>query len=107
MVFLNEQVHRRREWHAKFNQGANGARTGKKFSSTLRISLKIKSLFKCWACLRQLQCTVFAVVLSQNLIKVQLARALAKSFRRASRSPAVQVTGSANALSRWDRAQAH
>ena len=62
---------------------------------------------KCWACLRQLQCTVFAVVLSQNLIKVQMARALAKSFRRASRSPAVQVTGSANALSRWDRAQAH
>ena len=63
MVFLNEKVDWRRKWHAKFNQGANGARTGKKFSSTLRISLKIKSLFKCWACLRQLQCTVFAVVL--------------------------------------------
>ena len=39
--------------------------------------------------------------------KIQMARALAKSFRRASRSAAVQVTGSANALSRWDWAQAH
>ena len=41
---------------------------------------------------------------THNLIQGWMACSLVKSFRRASRSPAVQVTGSANALSRWEGA---
>ena len=41
---------------------------------------------------------------TQNWIKVKMVRRHVQSFRRASRSPAVQVTGSAYALSRWEGA---
>ena len=40
----------------------------------------------------------------RTTLEVRMARSLVQSFRRASRSPTVQVTGSANALSRWEGA---
>ena len=75
---LSEKVDRRREWHAKFNQGVNDTLPCQKFSSRqLRSDLRIHHILR---------------------------KQVGKSFRRASRSPAVQVTGSAYALSRWEGA---
>ena len=39
---LREKVGRRREWNAKFNQGANGAQTCIKFFAALPVSLAVQ-----------------------------------------------------------------